>query len=169
MSLPRCVPHFSNTEEGLTIRTGVPLIDGGTLRLPRLIGHSRAAELILTGRTISAEEAFSIGFANRLVPAEDGATKAEDSAVLREALELATLIAGHPQTCMRNDRTSIQEGAYLLAREEEAVEPRTGQGRYNVRGGERAAMAREFELGQQSLASGEFVKQLKGFLAKSKL
>ena len=133
-----------------------------------MIGHSRAAELILTGRTISAEEALSIGFANRLVPAESGA-KAEDSAVLREALELATLIASHPQTCMRNDRTSMQEGSYLVVKEEGVVGPRTGQGKYNVRGGERAAMAREFELGLQSLASGEFVKQLEGFLGKSKL
>ena len=78
-------------------RWGVPLIDGGTVRLPRLIGQSRAMDMILTGRSVSAEEALSFGLANRVVP--DGETRAV-------ALELANQMAKFPQTCMRNDRLS---------------------------------------------------------------
>src|SRR4029077_4026657 len=78
-------------------RFGVPLIDGGTIRLPRLIGHSRALDLILTGRAVGADEALAIGLANRVV--ESGT--ARDAAV-----ELAAEIARFPQTCMRLDRRS---------------------------------------------------------------
>lgn len=79
-------------------RLGVPLIDGGTVRLPRLIGESRALDLILTGRPVSAEEAFHIGLANRIVV--DGQARAA-------AVELARLIAAFPQGCMRADRRSV--------------------------------------------------------------
>lgn len=81
-------------------RFGVPLIDGGTVRLTRLIGQSRAMDLILTGRPVSANEAFSIGLVNRLCANGDA---------LNEAIRLAREIASKPQTCLRNDRKSLLE------------------------------------------------------------
>lgn len=78
-------------------RWGVPLIDGGTVRLPRLIGHSRALDMILTGREVGAREAFDWGLANRLVP---------EGQALAEAKALAEQIAKFPQTCLRSDRRS---------------------------------------------------------------
>ena len=78
-------------------RWGVPLIDGGTVRLPRLIGHSRAMDLILTGRAVAADEALAIGLANRVVPKGGARTAAE---------ELATELAQLPQGCLRADRLS---------------------------------------------------------------
>jgi enoyl-CoA hydratase len=78
-------------------RWGVPLIDGGTVRLPRLIGQSRAMDMILTGRAVGAEEALSFGLANRVVPT---------GTALSEALKLAEQLASFPQACMRNDRIS---------------------------------------------------------------
>ena len=74
---------------------GVPLIDGGTVRLPRLIGQSRAADMILTGRPVGAMEAFAMGLANRVVPKGTARKAAE---------ELAREIARFPQACMRGDR-----------------------------------------------------------------
>ncbi|MHB8245237.1 MAG: crotonase/enoyl-CoA hydratase family protein [Acidimicrobiales bacterium] len=81
-------------------RWGVPLIDGGTVRLPRLIGTSRALDLVLTGRAVTAQEAFAIGLANRLVP---------DGEALAAALLLAHQLAALPQACLRNDRASVLE------------------------------------------------------------
>jgi enoyl-CoA hydratase len=78
-------------------RWGVPLIDGGTVRLPRLIGHSRAMDLILTGRAVAADEALAIGLANRVVPTGRARQAAE---------ELAAELAALPQGCLRSDRLS---------------------------------------------------------------
>jgi len=78
-------------------RWGVPLIDGGTVRLPRLIGHSRAMDMILTGRAVDAHEALAMGLANRVVPNGQSRAAAE---------ELAAELARSPQGCMRSDRLS---------------------------------------------------------------
>ena len=98
-------------------RFGVPLIDLGTVRLPRLIGASRAMDLILTGRAVSAQEALDIGLANRLAP-EGGA--------LAAALELARQISAFPQLCMRNDRLSALDQWSLSWDEAQAFEVRVG-------------------------------------------
>ena len=81
-------------------RWGVPLIDGGTVRLPRLIGVSRAMDIVLTGRGVPAREARDMGLVNRVVP--DGTSR-------RAAEELARELAAFPQTCMREDRISLLE------------------------------------------------------------
>lgn len=78
-------------------RWGVPLVDGGTVRLPRIVGHGRALDMILTGRPVGAEEALAFGLANRIVPA---------GRALEEAERLAAEIARFPALCMRADRAS---------------------------------------------------------------
>ncbi len=104
-------------------RWGVPLIDGGTVRLPRLIGTSHAMDLILTGREVRADEALRMGLVNRVAPQGD---------VVRSAKELAHEIAAFPQTCMRQDR--------LSALEQEGLD-------------ETAAMRNEFRRGMTSLSA----------------
>jgi enoyl-CoA hydratase/carnithine racemase len=81
-------------------RWGVPLIDGGTVRLPRLIGQSRAMDMILTGRGVKADEALAMGLANRVVPKGQARQAAE---------ELAAQLAALPQQCLRSDRLSALE------------------------------------------------------------
>jgi enoyl-CoA hydratase len=89
-------------------RWGVPLIDGGTVRLPRLIGESRAMDLILTGRPVPAAEALALGLANRVVPAGG----ARDAAVA-----LARELAALPQACLRADRRSVRDAGHRQERE----------------------------------------------------
>jgi enoyl-CoA hydratase len=102
-------------------RWGVPLIDGGTVRLPRLIGESRAMDLILTGRAVDAAEAHAMGLVNRVV---------EPGRALAAAQELAAELSALPQLCLRQDRLSVLESAGL---------------------DEEAALANEFEHGLVSL------------------
>jgi enoyl-CoA hydratase len=98
-------------------RWGVPLIDGGTVRLPRLIGHSRAMDLILTGRSVGAREALQMGLANRVV---------SDGTALSAALELAGELSRFPQNCLRSDRLSACEQWGLSLEEALANEFRRG-------------------------------------------
>ena len=81
-------------------RWGVPLIDGGTVRLPRIVGLGRALDLILTGRPVGADEALAMGFANRVVPPGQARAAAE---------ELAAELARSPQACLRSDRASVYD------------------------------------------------------------
>lgn len=99
-------------------RWGVPLIDGGTVRLPRIIGQGRALDLILTGRPVGAEEALQIGLANRVVP--DGTSR-------EAAEELARQIADFPQICMRSDRCSAYQQFDFELEEALANEFRRGE------------------------------------------
>ena len=100
-------------------RWGVPLIDGGTVRLPRLIGQGRALDMILTGRAVPAAEASRIGLADRLVPNGQARDAAE---------QLAREIAALPQACLRSDRRSALEGLSLPHDEAMANEFRHGLG-----------------------------------------
>lgn len=106
-------------------RWGVPLLDGGTVRLPRLIGLSRALDMILTGRPVGADEALSWGLANRVVP--DGTSR-------EEAEKLALAISKFPQNCMRGDRLSAHEQCALSL--EEALENEFYYGAKTVLSGE---------------------------------
>jgi enoyl-CoA hydratase len=117
-------------------RWGVPLIDGGTVRLPRLIGHSRALDMILTGRGVSGEEALTFGLVNRLV--EPGAARAA-------AVSLARELTRFPQLCMRNDRlSSYQQWDLPLS---EALQRETTYGLEVVDSGETRAGAERFAKG----------------------
>lgn len=117
-------------------RFGVPLVDLGTIRLPRLIGHSRALDLILTGRSVAGEEALQMGLANRVVPRG----KALDAAV-----ELAESLCEFPQTCMRSDRLSSYEQWSLAYVDAMRNELRRGQS--VLSSGETVAGASRFKSG----------------------
>ena len=114
-------------------RVGVPLIDGGTVRLPRLIGQGRALDLILTGRPVNADEALAMGLVDRVV---------DDGTVLTVAVELAATIADHPQAALRADRRSTL-GAWGLELSD--------------------ALASEARLGGEALTSGEAMEGARQF------
>lgn len=117
-------------------RFGVPLIDLGTIRLPRLIGHGRAMDMILTGRAVGADEALRIGLVDRVVP---------DGQALRAALELAEELACLPQRCMRNDRLSAI-GQWDLATDD-AMRSEIRRGLDTLNSGESLAGASRFDAG----------------------
>jgi enoyl-CoA hydratase len=120
-------------------RWGVPLIDGGTVRLPQLIGLSHALDLILTGRAVGAEEARGMGLANRVVPPGQARAAAE---------ALAHEIARFPETCMRSDRASAYESLGRPTKEALATEFRLGMG--TIASGESLAGAARFVEGRQA-------------------
>lgn len=150
---------------------GVPLIDGGTIRLPALIGGSRAADLALTGRLVNATEAHSIGLANYVVPSvpqgPGGGSKTSFSSVVEKSLRIAAGLAANPQSCMLNDRSSMLNALYPGETGQEAESK--GQGAdLRLKGGLRKAMEVEFELGLQSLAKLLLEGQVGAFVNRSK-
>jgi enoyl-CoA hydratase len=118
-------------------RWGVPLVDGGTVRLPRLIGQSHALDMILTGRGVSGEEALRMGLANRLV---------EKGEALDAALQLARELCGFPQLCLRSDRMSSYEQWGMPVRD--ALRNETRLGLETIRSGETLAGAQRFASGK---------------------
>lgn len=117
-------------------RFGVPLIDGGTARLPRLIGLSRALDLVLTGRAVTAKEALDIGLVHRVVP---------DGTALEAAVALAHELASLPFTCLVNDRLAMLEGMSLPLHEALAAE--LAHGLDTLRSGETSGGAARFVAG----------------------
>jgi len=118
-------------------RWGVPLVDGGTIRLPRLIGHSHALDLILTGRGVQGDEALAMGLVNRLTP---------PGGALEAAIELATEIAAYPQVCMGNDRLSSYDQWSLDL--PEALRSEYRYGLETMRSGESMEGASRFAAGE---------------------
>lgn len=114
-------------------RWGVPLIDGGTIRLPRLVGQSVAMDLVLTGREMDAEEAARVGLVNRLCDAGQA---------LETAVTLAERISSNPQMCMRNDRASLLQQWSMPIDE---------------------ALIRETQLGLETMSAPEFLSGVLGF------
>lgn len=117
-------------------RFGVPLVDGGTVRLPRLIGQSRALDLLLTGRLVGGQEALAMGLVNRLT---------QPGKALEASVVLAKQIAAFPQVCMRNDRRSALDQWGLS--EKEAVTNEARLGRSTISSGETALGAETFSNG----------------------
>ena len=117
-------------------RFGVPLVDGGTIRLPRLIGQGRALDMILTGRSVGAPEALQIGLVDRVVP---------HGGALRAAIALARELAALPQRCMRSDRMCVHEQSSMDTD---------------------AALRNETRRGLEVLASGESLEGARRFVAR---
>lgn len=117
-------------------RWGVPLVDGGTVRLPRIVGHGRAMDMILTGRPVGADEALAMGLANRVVPRGKSREEAE---------ELALQLTRFPQLCMRSDRRSAYEQWDRPL--DEALHGEWELGRATVLSGETQAGASRFAAG----------------------
>jgi enoyl-CoA hydratase len=117
---------------------GVPLVDGGTVRLPRLIGHSRAADIILTGRDVNAKEAYNIGLLNRVC---------KKGLAYKTAFNLARTISNLPQNCLRNDWESAKAQWHMK---------------------EKAALLRETRLGLKTIRSGETLNGAKKFTGTRK-
>ena len=117
-------------------RFGVPLVDLGTVRLPQIVGLGRAMDLVLTGRPVQAQEAWSMGLVNRVVP---------EGQALRASLELARELGELPQTCMRNDRLSMLESLDMDT--QEAMENEVRRGLATLSSGETAAGAARFQGG----------------------
>lgn len=117
-------------------RWGVPLVDGGTVRLPRIIGQGRALDMILTGRPVGADEALSWGLANRVV---------DPGTALDAAITMAGSLAGFPQLCLRSDRSSVYEqwGSDMV----QAMANEVCHGLIPVRAGETTAGAARFSAG----------------------
>jgi enoyl-CoA hydratase len=118
-------------------RFGVPLVDGGSIRLARLIGQSHALDLLLTGRGVGGPEALAMGLVNRL---------SQPGEALNAAMALATQIAAFPQVCMRNDRRSLLDQWSLSERDALANEARLG--RSTIASGEAAEGALRFTRGE---------------------
>ncbi len=117
-------------------RWGVPLVDGGTVRLPRLVGHSHALDLILTGRGVSGDEAMRMGLANRLTDPGDAR---------RHAIDLASELSALPQLCLREDRASSYEQWGLEL--DDAIQVEYEHGMRVLRSGEARAGAARFASG----------------------
>lgn len=118
-------------------RFGVPLVDGGTQRLPRIVGLGRALEIILTGRPVRADEARAMGLVNEIVP---------PGQALRRAMEVAQQIAAFPQLCVKSDRQAVYEG--LGNRLEKGLKIEARLGAEVIRSGEPAAGAKAFKKGK---------------------
>ncbi|KAK3824781.1 MAG: enoyl-CoA hydratase/isomerase [Benniella sp.] len=126
---------------------GVPLIDGGTIRLPQVVGRGVAMDLMLTGRAVKAQEALKIQLASSYLGSSPPALSYEvvdERPALVQALELANSLAQHPQTCMRNDRLSSHFANPI-----------------------REPMLKEYELGLDTLGSGEFMEAISKFFQQT--
>ncbi|KAG0258619.1 Enoyl-CoA hydratase [Mortierella polycephala] len=120
---------------------GVPLIDGGTVRLPQVVGRGVAMDLMLTGRPVKAQEALKLQLATCYPTSYE---IVNDASALEQALALAASLAEHPQTCLRNDRLSTHFASPI-----------------------RDAMIKEFELGLETLTSGEFLEAISKFFRET--